>query len=118
MHGDIPDEPQRRKCWSPRAKAALAVQLLPLDQQSRGHPLTDPPSGKRHIRGGRAQLRQTLYMPALVATRFNPDMRAKYTALVAAGKPPKVAITAVIRKLVILANALLWTGRSWAPKPA
>jgi transposase len=74
--------------------------------------------GKRHIRGGRAQLRQALYMPALVATRFNPDMRAKYTTLVAAGKPPKVAITAIMRKLVILANALLKEGRNWTQKPA
>jgi len=57
-------------------------------------------------------------MPALVATRFNPDLKAKYNALVAAGKPPKVAIIAVMRKLVILANALLKAGRSWAPKPA
>ena len=57
-------------------------------------------------------------MPALVATRFNPDMKAKYTALVATGKPAKVAITAIMRKLVILANALLKAGRNWAPKPA
>ena len=39
------------------------------------------------IRGGRAHLRQALYMPALVAARFNPDLRAKYQALLAAGKP-------------------------------
>ena len=57
-------------------------------------------------------------MPALVATRFNTDMKAKYNALVAAGKPPKVAITAVMRKLVILANTLLRAGRNWTPKPA
>lgn len=74
--------------------------------------------GRRHIRGGRAILRQALYMPALVATRFNADMKAKYQALVAAGKPPKVAITAVMRKLIILANALLRANRSWTPKPA
>jgi transposase len=60
--------------------------------------------GRRHIRGGRSVLRQALYMPALVATRFNVDMRAKYQTLIKAGKPAKVAITAVMRKLIILAK--------------
>ena len=57
-------------------------------------------------------------MPALVAIRFNADMKAAYQALTAAGKPPKIAITAVMRKLVILANALLHHGRNWQPKAA
>lgn len=74
--------------------------------------------GRRFIRGGRATLRQALYMPALVATRFNPDLRAKYQALRAAGKPPKLALTAVMRKLLLLANALLRDGRAWQQKPA
>jgi transposase len=74
--------------------------------------------GRRMIRGGRAHVRQALYMPALVAVRFNPDLKAKYRALLAAGKPPKVALTAIMRKLVILANALLRDQRNWAPKPA
>jgi transposase len=74
--------------------------------------------GKRSIRGGRATLRQALYMPALVATRFNPDLKRKYQALVAAGKPAKVAITAIMRKLLLLANALLRDGRTWSPKPS
>lgn len=74
--------------------------------------------GKRSIRGGRASLRQALYMPALVATRFNPDLKAKYQALCAAGKPPKLAITAVMRKLLLLANALLRDGRLWTQKLA
>jgi hypothetical protein len=56
-------------------------------------------------------------MPALVATRFNPDMRATYDRLRAAGKPPKLALTAVMRKLLVLANALLKANRPWAPKP-
>lgn len=73
--------------------------------------------GRRHIRGGRAILRQALYMPALVAARFNADMKTKYQALVAAGKPPKVAITAVMRKLIILANTLR-ANRRWIPKLA
>jgi len=71
--------------------------------------------GKRFIRGGRAQLRHALYMPALVAARCNPQLKAKYEALRAAGKPPKVAITAVMRKILILANALLRDRRTWTP---
>ena len=74
--------------------------------------------GKRSIRGGRAGLRRALYMPALVATRFNADLRAKYQALITAGKPPKVAIIAIARKLLILANALIRDRRQWAPKSA
>lgn len=74
--------------------------------------------GKRFIRGGRAYLRQALYMPALVAVRFNADLKSKYDALRTAGKPPKVALTAVMRKLVILANALLRDGRTWSAKLA
>ena len=69
--------------------------------------------GKRHIRGGRAQLRQALYMAALVATRFNADMKQKYQALIKNGKPPKVALTAIMRKLIILANALIKDNRTW-----
>ena len=57
-------------------------------------------------------------MPALVAVRFNADLKAKYESLRAAGKAPKVALAAVMRKLVILANVLLRDGRAWAPKPA
>ena len=71
--------------------------------------------GKSFIRGGRAHLRQALYLPALVAMRFNAPLKAKYQALIAAGKPPKVAITAIMRKLIVLANALLHDGRKWAP---
>lgn len=93
-------------------QVASLAGLAPIARDSGQH------RGKRHIRGGRAQLRRALYMPALVATRFNPDIKAKYNALVAAGKPPKVAITAIMRKLIILANALLKAGRNWTPKPA
>jgi transposase len=75
-------------------------------------------TGKAFIRGGRANVRQALYMPALVAMRFNPDLKAKYQQLVAAGKPAKVAITAIMRKLIVMANALLKAGRPWMPKTA
>ena len=74
--------------------------------------------GKSCIQGGRAQLRQALYMPALVAIRFNPPLKAKYVALRQAGKPAKVAIVAVMRKLMVLANALLRDNRLWTPERA
>ena len=57
-------------------------------------------------------------MPALVATRFNPDMKAKYAKLIAAGKPAKVALAAIMRKLLLLANAVLRKSRPWTPEPA
>lgn len=72
--------------------------------------------GKSYIQGGRAGLRQALYMPALVAIRYNPDMKVKYEALRKAGKPAKVAIVAVMRKLLLLANALLRDNRLWTPE--
>jgi len=73
--------------------------------------------GKSFIQGGRATLRQAIYMPALVAIRFNPPLKAKYTALRAAGKPAKVAIVAIMRKLIIMANALLRDNRMWTAEP-
>jgi transposase len=63
-------------------------------------------TGKAFVSGGRVNVRQALYMPALVAARFNPDLKDKYQDFTARGKPPKVALTAIMRKLVILANAL------------
>jgi transposase len=70
--------------------------------------------GKERIQGGRACLRKAIYLPAVVATRYNPDMKAKYHALIANGKCKKLAITAVMRKLVVMANALLRDDRNWA----
>ena len=74
--------------------------------------------GKEMIRGGRASLRAAIFMPALVAIRFNTDLKRKYQQLLESGKAPKLAITAVMRKLVLLANALLRDGRKWADRPA
>ena len=74
--------------------------------------------GRSFIAGGRASLRHALYMPALVAIRFNADFKTKYQTMIAAGKPPKVAIIAIMRKLVVLANALLKSPRPWTPKLA
>ncbi len=72
--------------------------------------------GKSFISGGRKPLRDALYMPALVAMRYNPDLKTKYEALRAAGKPAKVAIVAIMRKLIETANALVKADREWVPK--
>ncbi len=93
-------------------QAAALAGLAPMTRQSGTW------KGKSRIQGGRAHVRQTLFMPAMVAARFNADMKAKLEALQEAGKPAKVAITAVMRKLIILANALLRDDRLWTPKPA
>jgi len=92
----------------PKAVASLAG-LAPFSRESGNW------KGKGFIGGGRKFLRDALYMPALVACRFNPDMKAKYERLKQNGKPPKVAITAIMRKLIILANALLRDNRKWSP---
>jgi len=73
--------------------------------------------GRSFIQGGREKVRRLLYMPAVSAIRCNPDLAAKYTALRAAGKPAKVAITAVMRKLIVLANVLVQQDRLWTPRP-
>jgi hypothetical protein len=57
-------------------------------------------------------------MAALVAIRFNAAMKEKYLAFIVAGKPPKVALTAIMRKLAIIANALLRNQREWTQKLA
>jgi transposase len=88
-------------------QAASLAGLAPIARQS-GRWI-----GHAFIRGGRASLRQALYMPALVAARFNPDMKVKYRALIDAGKPAKIAITAIMRKLIVLPNALLRDRRKW-----
>lgn len=74
-------------------------------------------NGPRRIRGGRAEVRTGLYMAAHAAARFNPALKALYDRLVAVGKAKKLALTAVMRKLVVLANTLLKEDRPWAPHP-
>jgi len=93
-------------------QAASLAGLAPMTRQSGTW------SGRARIRGGRRSLRTALYMPALVALRFNPDLKQKYQALKDAGKPSKVAITAIMRKLLVLANALLRDDRKWNAKTA
>lgn len=70
--------------------------------------------GQAHIAGGRLSVRCALYMATLPAIRFNPPIRAFYQRLRTDGKPPKVAITAAMRKLLIIANAILQQNRPWS----
>jgi transposase len=66
-----------------------------------------PWRGQRHIRGGRGQVRRGLWMATLVAVRHHPDLRSFYQRLRTNGKPPKVALIAAMRKLLIILNAIL-----------
>jgi transposase len=70
-------------------------------------------SGARHIRGGRAEIRAVLYMATLTASRFNPVIKAFYQRLLARGKAQKVAITAAMRKLLTILNAMVKTQTHW-----
>ena len=92
------------------AQAASLVGVAPIPRDSGTF------KGQRRIGGGRAHVRQAMFMPALVACRYNPDLKAKYDAMIKAEKPAKKAIIAVLRKLIVLANALLSKGKLWEPK--
>jgi transposase len=70
--------------------------------------------GQAHIAGGRLSVRCVLYMATIVAIRCNPAIKSFYKHLRAQGKPPKVAIVAAMRKLLIAANAMLEHDRPWS----
>ena len=74
--------------------------------------------GPRRVWGGRAQIRAVLYMATVAAIRANPRLRACYQRLQAAGKPPKVALTACMRKLLVICNALCQHQTMWDPSMA
>ena len=74
--------------------------------------------GKALIGSGRKPLRDAIYMPTLVAIRRNPDLKIKYDRLRTAGKPAKVAIVAVMRNSIEIANALVRADRKSVPKTA
>ncbi len=76
-----------------------------------------PRAGRRSIRAGRPGPRCALYMAALAAKRYNPALAAFAKHLEAAGKPPKVILIAIMRKLVVLANSLMAQNRIWQPTP-
>ena len=94
-----------------RRKAAALFGLAPFDRDSGQH------RGGRSIRGGRAQPRHLLYMAALTAIRWEPASQACYQRLAAAGKPHKVALLAVMRRLAGVLDTLLRENRLWQPDP-
>ena len=71
--------------------------------------------GRSSIRGGRGRVRKVLYMAAVSAMRKNPEFQQLYERLKARGKPGKLALAAVMRKLVVLANVLIQNDRLWTP---
>lgn len=91
---------------NPKQIAALAG-LAPFNRDS------GQLRGSRHIWGGRWQVRNALYMATLAAIRANPTIKAFYARLRAAGKPPKVAITACMRKLLVILNAMVRDNTQW-----
>jgi transposase len=70
--------------------------------------------GRRMIWGGRAHVRATLYMATLIAVRYNPQLKEFYARLRTAGKLRKVALTACMRKLLTILNAMLRHRTPWA----
>ena len=100
-------------CWMPELgtisnrQAAALLGVAPFARDS------GLQKGTRHIRGGRRRPRNVLYMAALTATRYNPDLQRVFLRLTAAGKSHKVALVAIMRKLIVLANVLLRDARPW-----
>ena len=90
-----------------RKKIAALVGVAPFNRDS------GTLRGKRTVWGGRANVRATLYMAALVASQHNPILRRFYQRLLEAGKPKKVALTAVMRKLLIIMNAIVRDRTPW-----
>lgn len=95
--------------YLPEKPITALVGVGPFDNQS-GNKI-----GKSFIRDGRKKLRAALYMAALVATKHNEKMKNFYNRLLGAGKTPKVALVAVMRKLLITLNAMLRDGTAWNP---
>ncbi|MFO1065394.1 MAG: IS110 family transposase [Pirellulales bacterium] len=90
-----------------RGEAAKLVGVAPIVRES------GQSESKRKTAAGRSQVRKVLYMAALVATRHNLPLQAFYQRLVAKGKPKKVAIVAVMRKLIVTLNIMLRNKESW-----
>jgi transposase len=95
---------------APSRQLAALVGLAPFNRDS------GRVRGRRRIFGGRAGVRSALYMAALVGVRFNPALRAAYDRLLARGKPKKVALVAVARRLLTILNAMLRHRQPWDEK--
>jgi transposase len=94
-----------------RQRIAALVGVAPFNDDSGGQ------KGVRRIQGGRAALRNLLYMAALVGVRHNPVLKAFYQRLIAKGKAPKVALVACMRKLLTILNAMVRTNTPWQAMP-
>jgi transposase len=92
-----------------RQKISALVGVAPLNRDS------GQMQGKRTIFGGRAAVRQMLYMATLVAVRYNPVIKGFYQRLLERGKPTKVAIVACMHKLLTTLNAMLKQETDWQP---
>lgn len=92
-----------------RQKIAALVGVAPFNHDSGKH------RGKRRIFGGRTSVRSVLYMATLSAIRHNPVIKEFYQRLLAKGKLKKVAITACMRKLLVILNTMIKTGQDWQP---
>jgi transposase len=97
--------PELGHCGAKRIAALVGV--APFNHDSGRH------RGKRRIKGGRLSVRNVLYMATLAATRFNPVIRRFYERLLVAGKEKKVALTACMRKLLTILNALIRDQQVW-----
>ncbi len=95
-----------------RQEIAALVGVAPLNKDSGNR------KGKRRVFGGRAAVRRVLYMAALAATRCNPKIRKFYQHLLKQGKEKKVALTACMRKLLVILNAMLHSMQPWRTEPA
>lgn len=95
-----------------RQQIAALVGVAPLNKDSGNR------QGKRRVYGGRAAVRSVLYMAALSATRCNPRIRAFYEHLLDQGKEKKVALTACMRKLIVILNTMVRTNQPWRTEPA
>jgi len=93
-------------------EAAALVGVAPMNRESGIY------QGQRKIRGGRHQIRTVMFMATLSAIQHNPVFKATYQRLLAAGKPKKVAITACIRKMIVILNSMVRDGLHWSPENA
>lgn len=95
-----------------RRQIAALVGLAPINRDSGQF------RGKRMIGGGRVQVRRLLYMPTLVAIQHNPQIKAYYDRLVARGKCKMVAVTAAMRKMLVILNSMAANQTTWNPNYA
>ena len=95
-----------------RKKISALVGLAPFADDSGKR------KGQRYVRGGRAEVRCVLYMATLSAIKYNPPIKAMHERLLKAGKPFKLSMTACMRKLLTILNAMLKTNKPWEIKAA